>query len=88
MYDKHFLEKTAIFLFQTPWNLISYLIHLKSQHTVLRAICGLSGAVFGFALTVIAFEILSFFFCKKCYVFGNMGFSMETPRIKTVLMSK
>ena len=61
MYDKHFLEK-RLFLFQDHWNLISYLIHLKSQHTILRAICGLSGAVFGFALAVIFFflDIVAF----------------------------
>ena len=63
MYDKHVLEK-RLFLFQARWNLINYLILLKSQHALLRGIFGLSGAVFGFALAVIVFEILSTF-CQR-----------------------
>ena len=39
--------------------LIIHYIHFKSQHTVVRAMHGLSVTVLGFALAVIVFEILS-----------------------------
>ena len=74
-----FSSKLTIFLFQVPWNLIIYLIHLKSQHTVLRAICGLSGTFFVFALAVIGFEILPIFLAEW-HVFGKNGSFKWKPR--------
>ena len=56
-----FLKKRSIFI----QSLISYLIYFKSQHTLVRAICELSAAVFGFALAVIIFEILLIFTITK-----------------------
>ena len=70
--------KNDYFLFRARSNLISYLIHLKSQRTVLRAICGLFGAVFGFALAVKVFEILSLF-AKNDTFSEKMGFSNGNP---------
>ena len=57
--DQPFLEKLP-FLCKDHWILICYLIHFKSQHIVVRAVYGLSVAIFGFALNVLVFEILFF----------------------------
>ena len=50
--------KNGHFLFKVRRTLISYYIHLKSQHIIVRPINGLCSSVFGFALAVIVFLVI------------------------------
>ena len=75
------------FLLNARRILISYQIHLKSQHSVARATDGFFGGVFRFALAVILFQMLSILW-QNDFFLEKMGFQKRTSRFKTVLMSK
>ena len=63
---------------QAHW-ILGYLIHSKLQHTVVRAIYGFSGTVFGFVLAVTVFEILIFGQEKLGKLVLKKGFQNENP---------
>ena len=73
-----FLKTDIFYLKPTGSLLVPYLIHLKSQHTVVRAIYGLSVAVFGFIPSPIVFEILPIFLQDVSFFGKNSHFAKKS----------
>ena len=57
------------------------LFHFKSKHTVVRANYGLSVAIFGFVICVIAFEMLLTFWQNSTFLEKNESFCHKMDNI-------